>query len=103
MDSNLAIKPGSEADYGERRFVIMQVISFEAVVARDVETGELERLPIAGLQPISSAVPPVLPPDLADLDDRDWAEARRRLDLIEPVLEKARLPRSAGCYRGRYT
>jgi hypothetical protein len=29
---------------------IMQVISFETVVARDVETGELERLPIAGLR-----------------------------------------------------
>jgi hypothetical protein len=34
-------------DYGERRFAIMQVISFETVVACDVETGELERLPIA--------------------------------------------------------
>ena len=57
MGSNLAIKPGSEVDYGERRFVIMQVISFEAVVARDVETGELERLPISGLQPIGYFCP----------------------------------------------
>ncbi len=94
VDSNIAIKPGSEVDYGERRFVIMQVISFEAVVARDVETGELERLPIADLRPVSSPEPSVLPPDLAELDDRDWAEARRRLDLIGPVLERARLPRS---------
>jgi hypothetical protein len=52
MGSNLALKPGSEVDYGERRFAIMQVISFETVVARDVETGELERLPIAGLRSI---------------------------------------------------
>jgi hypothetical protein len=36
MGSNLALKPGSEVDYGERRFSIMQVISFETVVARDV-------------------------------------------------------------------
>jgi putative transposase len=101
MGSNLAIKPGSEVDYGERRFVIMQVISFEAVVARDVETGELERLAIADLRPVSSQEPSVLPPDLAGLDDRDWAEARRRLDLIEPVLEKARLPRSVMAERAR--
>ena len=101
MGSNLAIKPGSEVDYGERRFVIMQVISFEAVVARDVETGELERLPISGLQPILSAAPSALPPDLSVLDDRDWAEARRRLDLIGPVLEKARLPRSVMAARAR--
>jgi putative transposase len=101
MGSNLAIKPGSEVDYGERRFAIMQVISFEAVVARDVETGELERLPIAALRPISSALPSVLPPDLAELDDRDWVEARRRLDLIGPILEKARLPRSVMAERAR--
>ena len=85
MDSNLAIKPGSEVEYGDRRFVIMQVISFEAVVARDLETGDLERLLIAGLRPVSSAEPSMLPPDLAEIDDRDWVEARRRLDLIEPV------------------
>ena len=101
VDSNPAIKPGSEVGYGERRVVIMQVISFESVVARDVETGELERLPIADLRPISTPGPSVLPPDLAELDDRDWAEARRRLDLIGPVLERARLPRSVMAERAR--
>src|SRR5450631_293311 len=79
----------------------MQVISFEAVVARDVETGELERLAIADLRPVSAPEPSVLPPDLAKLDDRDWAEARRRLELIGPVLEKARLPRSIMAERAR--
>ena len=29
MGSNLTLKPGSEVDYGERRFAIMQVISFK--------------------------------------------------------------------------
>jgi hypothetical protein len=56
MGSNLCRKAGSEVDYGERRFAIMQVISFETVVARDVETGELERLPIAGLRSISATL-----------------------------------------------
>jgi hypothetical protein len=48
-------KPGSEVDCGKRRFATMQVISFETVVVRDVETGEFERLPIAGLRSISGA------------------------------------------------
>src|SRR5664279_4073894 len=103
MSSNLALRPGSEVDYGERRFAIMQVISFETVVARDVETGELERLPIAGLRSISGAEPSVPPPDLRELDDRDWNEARRRLDLIQPVLDAARLPRSVMSERARAT
>jgi len=34
-------------------------------------------------------VPPL---DLSELDDRDWNEARRRLELIQPVLDAARLP-----------
>ena len=101
MASNLALKAGSEVNYGERRFTIMQVISFETVVARDVETGDLERLPVAGLQAIVSSDPPVPPPDLAEVDDRDWAAARRRLDLIQPVLERARLPRSVMAQRAR--
>jgi putative transposase len=101
MGSNLALKPGSEVDYGERRFAIMQVISFETVVARDVETGELERLPIAGLRSISGAEPSVPAPDLSELDDRDWDEARRRLDLIQPVVDAARLPRSVMSERAR--
>jgi putative transposase len=74
---------------------------FETVVARDVETGDLERLPIAGLRAIESADPPPPAPDFAELDDRDWAEAHRRLDLIKPVLEGARLPRSVMAQRAR--
>jgi putative transposase len=68
------------------------------VNACDVETGELERLAITDLRPVSSSEPSVLPPEL---DDRDWAEARRRLDLIEPVLKEARLPRAVMAARAR--
>jgi hypothetical protein len=55
MGPNLGLKHGDEVDYGERRFVIMQVISFEAVVARDVETGELD---VARSRPASSKAAP---------------------------------------------
>jgi hypothetical protein len=78
MGSNLALKPGSEVDYGERRFSIMQVISSETVVARDVETGELERLPIAGLRSISGAEPSVPPPDLRTSSHRSHQTRRDR-------------------------
>jgi putative transposase len=72
------------------------------VVARDVETGDLERLPIAGLRAISEADPPVPRPDLADLDDRDWADARAWI-WIKPVLERARPPRRVMADRARDT
>ncbi len=34
-------------------------------------------------------------PNLIELDDRDWQEARRRLELIAPMLDGERYPRSS--------
>jgi len=100
MSPGLPLKEGSEVEHGDRRFVIMQVVGFDAVVARDVETRDLERLSIAELQPVRSAPDPPAP-DLSELDDRDWDEARRRLDLIAPLLDGARPPRAAIVERAR--
>ncbi len=100
--SALLLKDGAEIASGGRRFILMQVIGFDAVVARDVETDDLVRLSIVDLEPVS-AVPTATSarPDLAELDDRDWAEARRRLELIEPLLEGVRCPRAAIVERAR--
>lgn len=102
MTPSLPIKHGAEVDCGGRRFVIRQVLGFETVVAQDSETGELERLAIADLRPMGSADGSVdAAPNLAELDDRDWAEARRRLELIAPMLDGARCPRSIVVERAR--
>jgi len=79
----------------------MQVVGFDAVVARHVETNDLERLTIAELRPVRSSAPDAPAPDVSELDDRDWAEARRRLDLIAPLLDGARPPRAAIAARAR--
>jgi putative transposase len=93
--SGLSIKDGAEVESDGRRFVIMQLIGFDFVVARDIETGNLVRLAVVDLNPISpapSSVPSL--PDLSKVDDRDWGEARRRLDLIAPLLDGTRFPRA---------
>ena len=59
---------------------IIQLIGFDFVVARDIETDDLVRLAVVDLSPVSlaaSTVPSL--PDLSKVDDRDGAEARRRL------------------------
>ena len=93
--SGLSIKDGAEVECGGRRFIIMQLIGFDFVVARDIETDDLVRLAVVDLNPISP-VPSPEPslPDLSKVDDRDWAEARRRLDLIAPLLDGTRSPRA---------
>jgi putative transposase len=93
--SGLSIKDGAEVECGGRRFIIMQLIGFDFVVARDIESDELVRLAVVDLNPVSPA-PSTVPslPDLTKVDDRDWAEARRRLDLIAPLLDGTRSPRA---------
>jgi len=93
--SGLLLQDGAEVESGGRRFVIMQLLGFGFVAARDVETHELRRLAVVDLNPVvaSSSAAPVQP-DLAELDDLDWAEARRRLELIGPLLDGARCPRT---------
>src|SRR5450755_2402821 len=93
--SGLSIKDGAGVECGGRRFIIMQLIGFDFVVARVIDTDELVRLAVVDLNPVSPA-PSTVPslPDLTKVDDRDWAEARRRLDLIAPLLDGTRSPRA---------
>jgi hypothetical protein len=93
--SGLSIKDGAEVECGGRRFIIMQLIGFDFVVARDIETDDLVRLAVVDLNPVSLAPSPVPSlPDFSKVDDRDWAEARRRLDLIAPLLDGTCSPRA---------
>jgi hypothetical protein len=79
--SGLSIKHGAEVECGGRRFIIMQLIGFDFVVARDIESDELVRLAVVDLDPVSPA-PSTVPslPDLSKGDDRDWAV--RSLSLL---------------------
>src|ERR1019366_1507827 len=77
------------------QLISMQLIGFDFVVARDIETDDLVRLAVVDLNPVSLTPSPVSSlPDLSKVDDRDWAEARRRLDLIAPLLDGTRSPRA---------
>jgi hypothetical protein len=70
--SGLSIKDGAEVERGGRRFIIMQFIGFDFVVARNIETAELVRLAVVDLNPVSpapSSVPAL--PDLTEVDDRE--------------------------------
>jgi hypothetical protein len=53
--SGLSIKDGAEVECGGRRFIIMQLIGFDFVVACDIETDDLVRLAVADLNPVSLA------------------------------------------------
>ena len=63
--SGLSIKDGAEVESSGRRIIIMQLIGFDFVVARDIETDDLVRLSVVDLSPVSTALSTRLPlPDL---------------------------------------
>jgi hypothetical protein len=94
--SGLSIKDGAEVESGGRRFII---IAAHRLRLRRSSRHRDRRTwcgwPSWTSTPVSlapSTVPPL--PDLSKVDDRDWGEARRRLDLIAPLLDGTRLPRA---------
>jgi hypothetical protein len=56
--SGLSIKDGAEVQCGGRRFIIMQLIGFDFVVARDFETDDMVRLAVVDLNPSRSSLHP---------------------------------------------
>jgi putative transposase len=75
--------------------VITQRLDIDLVLARDLDTGLVESVPVTELAPYreddgdyASA------PELSTIDDKDWDTARRRHKLIEPFLERSRPPAS---------
>jgi putative transposase len=64
---------------------------------------DLVRLAVVDLNPVSPAPSTVASslPDFTKVADRDWGEARRRLDLIAPLLDGTRSPRAVIVERAR--
>jgi putative transposase len=87
----LAIAAGQKVRCRDREYVILRVIDLYSVLARDVNSGDPERLSVAELQ-TSMDLPPAAQQDrdidLVDVSDVDWEEANRRFSVIRPVLAK---------------
>ncbi|MGH8075715.1 MAG: Mu transposase C-terminal domain-containing protein [Lysobacter sp.] len=85
--STFAVQPGTEVLVGQRRKTVTHVLDFNAVLARDAETGHVSQVAIAELEPIvSGATNASL--ELERVPEEDWQAAQRRLDIIRPLLGK---------------
>lgn len=92
--SRLAIERGVEVESRGSRFVITHVLDFDAVMAQELATGRMERLPIADLKVPSATKSVDTVPDLSVLDGNDWDEARRRQRVIKALMDLPRRSRA---------
>lgn len=82
----LEIRPGANVRHHSKDYVILAVPDFEWVLARNLESKQVDRLLIRELQPAVEVVTEKAP-DLLAIPDEDWAVAQDRLDCIRPLLE----------------
>lgn len=89
------IKPGAEVEINGRRHEIVLELDPSHIIARDLETGARERYAVELLKPPGAVdAQSASPPELDQAPDVDWDEARRRLAIIQPLLDEPRRPRS---------
>jgi putative transposase len=101
LTTSLSLTEGAEVRCGDRSLVVRQALGSDAVLVEDPQTGGIERLGISDLRPTTEEPADSSTTNLNDVSDRDWAEARRRQDLIAPLLDGTRCPRSIVVERAR--
>jgi len=94
MAMTIPIKPGQPVAVEGRLYQITRVIGFDAVLAKDQETGETRKLAIGELAlPIEAAQDDeeddAKRGDLSTISEEDWEIARKRLEIIKPLADKA--------------
>lgn len=85
----LTLTPGTEITASERRYRIHSVHDLQSVVAQDIETGVMTRVPLAEISRSPGPLEPALSAagvDLCSIPEEAWAVAQQRYVAIEPLL-----------------
>ena len=85
----LQLKLGVAVQYLGRPAHISRVLDLQQVLLTDDETNQIFPVSIADLQVATLSDGGALAPDLNAISDDDWAEANRRYQVIQPLLNKA--------------
>ncbi len=101
LTTSLSFPEGAEARCDDRSLLVREALGPDAVLVEGPQPGKIQRLG-ADLPLIASAESAdSSPTNLNAISDSDWAEARRRRDLIAPLLDGTRCPRSLIMERAR--
>ncbi|SEQ56218.1 putative transposase [Pseudomonas sp. NFACC02] len=85
---DVPIEVGAVVAHGDSAYRISQVLDFRTVVGIDLESGRAAALPIGALKAVKRERVEGLYAnyDMAVIGSEDWAEAKRRYQIIEPLL-----------------
>ncbi|MDO9010363.1 MAG: Mu transposase C-terminal domain-containing protein [Gallionella sp.] len=86
-NGQFSLLPGSTVKFKDKQYVILDIAGLDAVIAKDMVSGKSERLPVSQLEPDVIPTSPKARQDLLCINDDDWMEARKRFEIIRPLLE----------------
>jgi putative transposase len=86
-NGQISFMPGSTVISKGKQYVILDIAGLDAIIAKDMASGKSERLQIAQLEADLTAGNKPPRKDLLEIKDKDWIEARRRFEIIRPLLE----------------
>ena len=87
MAVSLTLLPGSAIRWCERRYVVVDYVGLDAIIAREPGQRRLERIPVNEAKPAHAASTGWTPPDLVSVPEEQWREAVQKFELLKPLLE----------------
>lgn len=90
--AKLKFKPGNIVYKGNKKYEVYKVTSLKSVIVKDAESGKLEEVPIGHLSAGAEGAPTAGTPDIRPeaVSDEHWEVARRRYEIIKPLLSPDR-------------
>ena len=92
MNAGLQVRAGVTVVAEGRHYQIEKVVNLESVIARDLETGDLQRLLLTQLLPAplltTAQNVTMASPDPQPAPEADWQRAHARFAVIRPLLEQ---------------
>jgi hypothetical protein len=84
MAAKLKLIPGSTIRWGARRFVVVDYVGLDAVIAREVGKRKLERIPVRVANPDRTPGDPAAwTPDLVSIPEGAWEGAVKRFKSLK--------------------
>jgi putative transposase len=107
MHAGFTVRPGLAVIAEERRYQIEKVVDLESVLARDLATGDIQRLrfnqliPASALETEEEMAP--AEPDPQQVSEADWQRAQARFAVIRPLIEQGTSSRREVQARAEHT
>jgi putative transposase len=87
MAVSLTLLSGSAIRWSQRRYVIVDYVGLDVIIAREPGQRKLERIPVHEVEPAHTASTGWTPPDLVSVPEEQWREAVQKFKVLKPLLE----------------